>query len=207
MRAVRAVLIAVALGLTPSIAEACSLNLNVREGETEEQAAARIYRADQDRLWAESEVVFVGEVLSLRRTGDTFEVEVLPRGALKGDVEPEPITYLLDQSGLGCGFRSFPTVMWPGVFYANRSPDDEIQVEGMLNYEEIRDPALQARFNQQIDVMDAEAVATPDGSAATPSVARWLGYPIWLWLAGCAGASFILGLLLGRVGRSASKKK
>lgn len=178
-----------------------------RDGETAEQASARARLADQDRLWADADVVFVGEVLGLRRSADTFEVEVLPRGALKGAVEPAPIVYLLDQNGLACGFRGFPTVTWPGVFYANRSSDGELQVEGMLNYEQIRDPALQERLNQQIDVMDAEAATTPDGSLASPVVARWLGYPIWLWLAGVAGVFFILGLLLGRVGCSALKNK
>ena len=198
----RALLIAavIAVGSGVPDAQACSLPGGRLSGETESQAYDRFYRAHQDRLWADADVVFVGEVLSLRKSGDTFDVEVLPRGALKGEVGAAPITYPLDYDGLACGTRGFPAVTFPGVFYASRARDGALHVDGMLNSEDIRDEALRDRLYRQLG-MEPIPRGLPDEADRAPVL------PHWAWLAGAAGISLLAGFSIGRAGRTASNKQ
>ena len=195
----RALLIAVAIaaGIGAPGVQACSLP-DGRLGETEAQATDRFYREYQEHLWRTSDVVFVGEVLSLRKSGDTFDVEVLPRGALKGEVGAAAIVYALDYDGLACNRLSFPAVTFPGLFYARRDPDRELRVVGMLNDVDIKNRTLRDRLYRQLG-MEPIPPGLPDEAASR--------LPHWFWLAGTAGISLLGGFLIGRTRSTASNKQ
>ncbi len=197
MRTVRALLFAAALiGLTPSIAEACSIAFERRDGESEQQAADRWFRAREDEFWANSDVVFVGDVVTLRRSERDLMVEVQPRVALKGEIGSELIVYRLDDDQAGainCGRQSLPTVVFPGIFYARREPSSGLHVDGMLNPEDVRNEALVARFFEAVE-MTPFPLGGPEPES--PSLLER-----WEWLVGISLLSFLGGVALGRRSR------
>jgi hypothetical protein len=197
VRTVRALLFAAALnGLMPSIAEACSIAFERRDGESEEQAVDRWFRAREDEFWANSDVVFVGDVVTLRRLERDLMVEVQPLVALKGDIGSELIEYRLDDDQAGainCGRQSLPTVVFPGIFYARREPSGELRIDGMLNPEDVRDEALVARFFEAIE-MTPFPLGAPEPEP--PSLLER-----WEWLAGIALSLLAGGILIGRRSR------
>jgi hypothetical protein len=196
IRVLTAAIALAAFTATPALA--CSLNLTPRPGETETQAADRIYRSAQDRLWTEADVVFIGDVRSLQRSGGSVMVGVRPHRFLKGQASKALLTYAFaDDSQFACSFTGFPNVITPGLFYA-RQTSEGLNVTGMLNVRQIRDPALQQRVNAQID----EIVETPDADPAKQST-----LPDWLpWAAGACLISLLIGFLIGR-GRTARAKE
>jgi hypothetical protein len=198
----RALLIAAAITVGTGMhgAHACSLPGERLSGESEAEAYDRFHRQHQDRLWAQADVVFVGEVVRLTKSGDTFDVEVLPRGALKGEIGTAPITYLLDYDGLACDAHGFPAMTFPGVFYASRTPDGALRVDGMLNSEDIRDDALRDRLYGQLG-MEPIPRARLDEADRPPVL------PHWVWLVGTASVALLAGVLIGRSGHTASNKQ
>ena len=151
--------------------------------------------------WAEADVVFVGELLSIRRA-DGVQVEVKPVGSLKGEAGTATIRYELDSAMLQCGLLSWPTMEAPGVYFANRASDGELRIEGMLTYDSIRDQTLFDRLHEQLG-LEPVSVAVRDGAEAPPDRTM----PHWAWLAGAAGVSLLAGALIGRASRKASNKQ
>ncbi|RYF26967.1 MAG: hypothetical protein EOO23_08300 [Comamonadaceae bacterium] len=185
--------------LAASPALACSLHLTSRPGETEAQTAERVYRSAQDRLWTEADVVFIGDVRSLRRIGGGITVEVRPHQFLKGSADKALLTYVFSEDvDFACGFKGFPTVTTPGLFYARQSAEGGLDVTGMLNVTQIRDRELQGRIVDQIDVIASAPEVAPGPESTLPI---WLG-----WSAGASFISLLVGFLIGR-GRTARTKK
>jgi hypothetical protein len=122
IRVLTAAIALAAFTATPALA--CSLNLTPRPGETETQAADRIYRSAQDRLWTEADVVFIGDVRSLQRSGGSVMVGVRPHRFLKGQASKALLTYAFaDDSQFACSFTGFPNVITPGLFYARQTSE------------------------------------------------------------------------------------
>ena len=204
MRAVRTLLIAAvfAVGIGVPGARACSLQIVQQPGETRAEANQRFRRDYQDRLWADADVVFVDEVRTLTSSGSVLEAEIIPRGALRGEIGAEPIVYhpLDHRVGITCGTLSLPTVTFPGVYYASRAADGQLHVDGMLNAEDIKDEALRERLYRQLGM---EPI--PQGVSEADQLP--LGLPHWAWLAGTAGLSLISGISIGRASRRAPSKQ
>lgn len=200
MRGVPAAVV-VAAGIGVTAAQACEVPDLRQPGETRASADERLHRESQARLFAESDVVFIDELSSIARQ-DGIYIEVTPLGPLKGEVRSARIGYPFDQSMLGCGLLSWPTMESPGVYFATRTSNGELRVSGMLTYDAIRDQALLEQVNER---MGLESVSLASGDRMSSSPAQSL-LP-WAWLAGAAGLSFLTGLGIGRMGRKASNRQ
>jgi hypothetical protein len=187
-----------AISLAAPTAQACSMAVPPRLGETQNEAYERAYRSAQDQYWIEADTIFIGEVESLRRNGDRVEVEVSPRGSLKGDAGHSLIRYTFDGgSDFACGFASFPNVASFGVFYA-RQEGNRIAVQNMLLPAMIKDQALQDRVMEQAEQVRDGAMQSPSPEA--PAVG-------WVPAAAIAALSLIVGLFAGRVWGARSMRK
>ena len=191
-----------AVGIGVPGARACSLQIVQQPWETRAEAHQRFRRDYQDRLWADADVVFVGEVRTLTNAGSVLEAEVIPRGTLKGEVGAEPIAYhpLDHRVGITCGTLSLPTVTFPGVYFASRAADGQLHVDGMLNAEDIKDEPLRERLYRQLGM---EPI--PNGVSEADRLP--IGLPHWAWLTGTAGLSFLTGIVIGRASRGGPKKQ
>jgi hypothetical protein len=125
--------------------------------------------------------------------------EVVPTSSLKGDAGTAPITYSPNQAKMNCGLNDLPTVTGPGVYYANRTSDGQLQMTGMLNAESIKDEALVRRYFEALD-MEPHPLGPP--IPAPPSILQQ-----WPWLAGTACLSLLAGIWIGRSKRKASDKQ
>ena len=186
---------AIVVAIGASTARACELTDLRQPGESRASADDRLHRQFQKASWADSDVVFVGELIRIAREPGV-NVEVRPIGSLKGEVGSALVRYELDSEMLQCGLLSWPTMEDPGVYFANRESDGSLRVEGMLTYDNVRDQALFNRLRKQLD-LEPQPLAVRDGAEAP--LARTL--PLWAWLAGTASLSLLVGFFIGRVGR------
>lgn len=186
------------LSLGASAASACELPEIRQSGESRAAADERQRRDFQKSFWADSEVVFVGELSSIVRDRGV-SVDVIPTASLKGEVKADRVTYPMDQSMLGCGLLSWPTMESPGVYFASRDPDGELRVKGMLTYEAIRDQALFNRLNEQIGLEPVPVEARE--ASLFPLM------PSWAWLSVALGLSLLAGFWIGRASSKAPKSQ
>ena len=177
--------------LAASSAEACNYTLPRNPGETEAHAYERLWRANQDRYWAEADTIFVGRVVGLIEGDRGLEVRALPRRAFKGSVAPGVVTYDHDWIEVSCDRAAFPDYGKVGIFYASRE-NDQLVVRGMLGPNDIKDDTLRARVLREL-----EPGELTDLAMETPTQDRWP-----LVLAGLmAFCAFIGGIVIGRMGR------
>jgi hypothetical protein len=177
--------------LAASSAEACNYTLPRNPGETEAHAYERLWRANQDRYWAEADTIFVGRVVGLIMGDRGLEVSALPRRSFKGDAGTGVVTYYLDGMEISCDRATFPDYDKVGIFYASRE-NDRLVVRGMLGPNDIKDDTLRARVLRELEPGELTTLAMQ-----TPTQDRWP-----LVLAGLiAFCVFIGGFVIGRMGR------
>ena len=177
--------------LAASSAEACSYAVPRNPGETEAHAYERLWRANQDRYWAEADTIFVGRVVGLFEGDRGLEVRALPRRSFKGDAGTGVVTYDYDYVEVSCDRAAFPDYGKVGIFYASRE-NDRLIVRGMLGPNDIKDDTLRARVLRELEPGELTTLAME-----TPNQNRW---PLVLGglIAFCA---FIGGIVIGRMGR------
>lgn len=181
-----------------SQAFACSRIVPVREGETQEQAWQRVSRDFQDEQFRNSTSVFVADVVELKLTGggrhQGVEVAIQPLLAVKGAMPTGVIRYQLDPNGISCGDWDMPSIMGPGLFYA----DAGSSVRGMNFIGGLEDHALRDRLFEEVDK------AAPQAEVRS-SLLDALRLSIWLWVGVGSLASLIIGFVIGRVSRFSKK--
>ncbi len=177
--------------LAATSAEACSYTVPRNPGETQAHAYERLWRANQDRYWAEADTIFVGRVVALIEGDRGLEVRVEPRTSFKGDAGTGVITYDHNWLEVFCDRAAFPDFDRVGIFYASRE-NDRLAVRGMLGPNDIRDETLKARVIDQLEPGEVTTLRME-----TPRQDR---RP--LVLAGLiAFCAFIGGIVIGRMGR------
>ncbi|MBU1273105.1 MAG: hypothetical protein KJ827_13035 [Alphaproteobacteria bacterium] len=185
--------------LPASLSQACDFAVPQNPEETEAQAHDRLWRANQDRYWAEADTVFVGKIVGKYWRGQYIQVEVLPRASFKGDAGSGVVTYeLSERQGIEmqCGRAASPEFDWAGLFYASRE-DGRLTVLRMLGPNDIQNDALRARTIRQLSPLELT-----DWETENPTENR--GPLVLVYLFGFC--SFIAGLALGRFWRHGNKR-
>jgi len=175
--------------LAASTAEACSYAVPQNPGETEAHAYERLWRANQDRYWAEADTIFVGRVVGLIEGQRGLEVRVQPRKSFKGDAGPGIVAYDLDGKEVSCDRAAFPDYGKVGIFYASRE-NSQFVVRGMLGPNDVKDDALRARVLRELEPGELTdlAMETPPHDRRPLVLAALIAF--------CA---FIGGIVIGRM--------
>ncbi|GAA0622645.1 hypothetical protein GCM10009422_18270 [Brevundimonas kwangchunensis] len=199
LRALRIFVVLSLFWLPASLSQACELAVPRNPGETEAHAYERLFRADQDRYWAEADTVFVGKIVGKYWRGRHIQVEVLPRASFKGDAGSGVVTYeLSERQGIEmqCGQAAYPEFDRAGLFYAS-GEDGRLTVLRMLGPNHIRNDSLRAQTIHQLSPLELT-----DWKTENPTPSR--GPLIFAYL--FAFCTFIAGLALGRFWRHGNKR-